>query len=122
MITLTTILQTVIALGIFNVWLIRPKLATGYRGGNAKSLKEEFAVYNLPEWFMYLIGFLKISAALLLIWGINNSHAALIGSALMTILMSGAVLMHYKVQDDLKKTFPAVIMLMLSIVVAVQNI
>ena len=39
-------------------------------GGNALNLKEEFKVYGLPKWFMYLIGFLKLSFALILILGI----------------------------------------------------
>ena len=39
--TVVQILQIVIALGIFNVWLLRPGQSTGWRGGAARSMKEE---------------------------------------------------------------------------------
>lgn len=44
--------QTVVALGIFNVWILRFRKITNWRGGNAKSLTEECQVYGLPGWFM----------------------------------------------------------------------
>ena len=50
--TLVSILQVVIALGLLNVWLIRANRSTGYRGGAAKNIKEEFAVYGLSEYFL----------------------------------------------------------------------
>jgi len=34
--------QVIAALGIFNVWIIRSGKATQRRGGDAKSLKDEF--------------------------------------------------------------------------------
>ena len=40
---LQIILQVFVGLGILNVWLIRANWSTGYRGGDAKNLKEEFA-------------------------------------------------------------------------------
>jgi len=46
------ICQLVIALGIFNVWLLRSGKATAWRGGEARTMKEEFEVYGLPAWFM----------------------------------------------------------------------
>ena len=53
------IIQVVIGLGIYNVWLLRFGRATAYRGGSAKNLREEFAVYGLPSWSVTVIGFLK---------------------------------------------------------------
>ena len=52
--------QIVAALGIFNVWFVRFGKATSYRGGSARSLKEEFQVYGLPGWSVGVIGFLKV--------------------------------------------------------------
>jgi hypothetical protein len=46
------VLQLVVALGIFNVWLLRSNKASSYRGGDAKTMREEFAAYGLPFWFM----------------------------------------------------------------------
>ena len=65
--SISTILQVVVALGLLNVWLVRPRSATSYRGGNAQSLKEEFAAYGLPDFFFYLVGALKIGSAMALI-------------------------------------------------------
>jgi hypothetical protein len=114
----TIVVQIVIALGILNVWLLRPGKATTWRGGAAKTMKEEFAVYGLPPWFMPLIGFLKISLAVLLIAGIwipEVTQPAAIG---MAILMLGAVSMHVKVKDPAQKSLPAFTMLVLSLIVA----
>ena len=50
--TVVTVIQIVVALGIVNVWILRPGRSTGWRGGQAKNMKEEFAVYGLPAWFI----------------------------------------------------------------------
>jgi hypothetical protein len=60
---LIIVLQLVVALGILNVWLLRANRATAYRGGNAKNMREEFATYGLPYWFMCVIGVLKVALA-----------------------------------------------------------
>ena len=64
------VIQVIIAVSIFNVWILRVKKPTSWRGGTAKSMKEEFEAYGLPFWFMNLIGFLKLTLASLLIAGI----------------------------------------------------
>jgi uncharacterized membrane protein YphA (DoxX/SURF4 family) len=114
--TVVTIVQVVIALGIFNVWLLRFGKPTGWRGGSAQNMKEEFQVYGLPAWFVQVIGFLKLLLAVLLIAGIwfpTVSKPAAIG---MAVLMLGAVAMHVKVKDPLAKSLPAAVMLGLSLV------
>ena len=117
--TFVTIIQLVIALGILNVWLVRYKKQTGWRGGDARNMKEEFQVYSLPVWFMGVVGFLKIVFAMLLILGVwlpSVTKPAAIG---MAILMLGAVAMHIKVKDALKKSLPALSVLLLCLIVAV---
>ena len=69
-ITVIVVIQVVVALGLLNVWLIRPNSPTAYRGGQAQSLKEEFRAYGLPEFVFYLVGALKVGSALCLIAGI----------------------------------------------------
>lgn len=81
---ITGILQIVVALGLLNVWLLRYSKQTVYRGQGAKNLKEEFAVYGLPEWFHYLIGFLKVGSALALIVGLWNQSVALASAILVS--------------------------------------
>jgi hypothetical protein len=112
------IVQAVIALAILNVWLLRYGKATDYRGGNARSLKEEFAVYGLPGWFMGVVGFLKVLLAALLIAGIWLPPVTKPAAAGMAVLMLGAVSMHAKVKDPLKKALPALGMLVLCLIVA----
>jgi uncharacterized membrane protein YphA (DoxX/SURF4 family) len=117
--TFVTITQVFVAVSILNVWLLRYGKATDYRGGNARSLKEEFAVYGLPGWFMGVVGFLKLLCAVLLIAGIWFSPLTKPAAAGMAILMLGAVAMHVKVRDPLKKALPALGMLGLCVIVAV---
>ena len=57
------IAQTAAALWILNVWTLRFNKDTGYRGGEAKNMKEEFAVYGLPEPAMYAVGATKVALA-----------------------------------------------------------
>ncbi|MEI6722149.1 MAG: DoxX family protein, partial [Betaproteobacteria bacterium] len=60
-------LQLVVGLGILNVWMLRSGQTTPYRGGEAMNLREEFAAYGLPFWFMCVVGVLKVGLALALI-------------------------------------------------------
>lgn len=102
------VLQLVVALGILNVWLLRPGKATPYRGGDAKNLREEFAAYGLPFWFMCVIGALKVGLAIALIaaiWFHSVARPAAIG---LGTLMLGAFVMHLKVKDPFTKALPSV--------------
>ena len=40
-------LQCIVAVSILNVWLVQNKKPTQWRGGNAKTIIEEFEVYGL---------------------------------------------------------------------------
>lgn len=116
--TLRTVIQVVIPLGILNVWLLRFGKPTEWRGGNATTMKEEFQVYGLPEWSVGVIGVLKVALAVLLLVGVwlpSVTQPAAVGLA---ILMLGAVAMHVKVKDPLKKSLPAFSILVLSLYVA----
>jgi hypothetical protein len=104
------ILQVTAALGLLNVWLLRFNKHTSFRGGDAGTMVEEFATYGLPKWFMYVIGALKIGAALALIAGIWFPSLVRPAAALVCILMLGALAMHVKIGDPLKKAIPALAM------------
>ena len=118
--TLVIVCQVIIALGIFNVWIIRYGKETNWRGGEAKNMKEEFAAYGLPGGFMVLIGAAKIILATCLIVGIWVPVLVKPASTAMALLMIGAVSMHVKVKDPLQKSLPAFTMLVLSLVVAIS--
>jgi hypothetical protein len=99
---------------LLNVWLVRAGSATPYRGGAARSLKEEFAAYGLPAYFFYLVGALKIGSAITLIAGIWIEALVLPAAAVVAVLMVGALAMHVKVKDPVVKSLPAFLMLVMS--------
>jgi type IV secretory pathway VirB6-like protein len=108
-------LQILAALGLLNVWLLRFNRATTYRGGDASSMVEEFAAYRLPAWFAYAIGMLKVGSALALIAGIWFPAAVFPAAALVCVLMLGALGMHARIRDPLRKSLPALAMLVLCV-------
>ncbi len=116
--TLQTIIQLIIAFGILNVWILRFNKPTRFRGGDAKTMKEEFSIYGLPGWFMALIGALKLLFAVMLIIGVWVSGLTVPAASGLAVLMAGAVGMHIRIGDPLEKTTPALIVLALCLFVA----
>ncbi|MEP0985241.1 DoxX family protein [Ekhidna sp.] len=117
MLYLEIVLKLVIGLSILNVWLLRSKKSTQYRGGSASNIKEEFQAYGLPSWFMVIIGTLKVALSILLIasiWYPSFETYAALGIA---FLMAGAVTMHFKIGDPIKKAFPAALFMTLSLII-----
>ena len=105
--TLIMILQLVIAIGLINVWLLRFNKATEYRGGDAKNMKEEFIAYGLPIWLMYLVGAMKIAIAFMLVLSFWVEQLLLYNLIALASLMIAALMMHVKVKDPIKKSYPA---------------
>ena len=112
--SLASLLQLIVGLGLLNVWLVRGRSSTSYRGGAAQTLQEEFAAYGLPGWAFYLVGALKIGAAIVLIAGVWIALPVRAAAGLVAALMIGAVAMHLKVGDPLMKSLPAALMLAMS--------
>lgn len=108
------IIQIVIAIGIFNVWIVRIKKPSIYRGGNSESMESEFKAYGFNNSVMKIIGFSKLTLACLLILGIWYPDLVDISAFLMGCLMIGAIGVHIKINDPLIKSLPAFIMLILS--------
>jgi len=115
--TLRSLVQIIVALGIFNVWLIRFGKSTKWRGGDAKDLRAEFEVYGLPVWFMTLIGAVKVSLGCCLIAGLWFPVITRPAAFGLAVLMLGAIAMHIKVGDPLKKALPATSMFLMSLFV-----
>jgi uncharacterized membrane protein YphA (DoxX/SURF4 family) len=118
---ITITCQIIIALGLLNVWLLRYSRKTDFRGGSATNLKEEFAAYGLPSWFHYFIGALKIGSALALLVGVWVPAISLPAALLVCLLMLGALAMHLKIGDPVKKSAPAFAMLVLSVAVLLTS-
>ena len=116
-----SVLQLTIALGIFNVWIIRFNKPTAYRGGGAQTLAEEFRVYGLSDQTCKVVGVLKLTLAGLLVVGIWFPTIASWAAGGMALLMLVAVLMHFKVSDPISKAIPASCILALSLFVALAS-
>jgi hypothetical protein len=115
---LLTALEIIVGLGILNVWLLRSGRATAYRGGNAKTMREEFATYGLPAWSFGLIGTLKITLAITLLLAIWNPQLAQPAAIGMGALMLGAFVMHLKVKDPFSKAVPSLVVLTMCAAIA----
>ncbi|MEO7363209.1 MAG: DoxX family protein [Gemmatimonadaceae bacterium] len=116
--SLVLVLQLIVALGLLNVWLIRAGKSTSFRGGDATSMKEEFEAYGLPDWMRIAVGTLKVGAAIALVAGIWFTQLVLPAAVVVSVLMVGAIAMHFKVRDPVKRYVPALGVLVCCIVIA----
>jgi hypothetical protein len=114
---LEIILKLIIGLGIINVWLLRFNNTSEWRGANADNMKEEFAAYGLPIAAMYVVGFLKSVFAIMILISIFYNPIGEPAAYGIAILMVGAIGMHIKIGDEPKKSLPAFILMLLSIIV-----
>ena len=108
--SLASVLQIIVGLGLLNVWLVRLRSATSYRGGAAQTLQDEFAAYGLPGFAFYLVGALKIAAAIVLIAGVWIPLPVQAAAGLVAALMIGAVAMHLKTCLRLQSEYAASIL------------
>jgi hypothetical protein len=108
-------IKLVIGLSVLNVWLLRANKPTQWRGGATGSLKDEFKAYGLSTNVMRVIGAIKIVLALLIIASIFYPPVEDIGAIGMAVMMTGAIAMHIKIKDPLKRSLPAFIFLCLSL-------
>ena len=108
------LIQVIIALGIFNVWIVRLNKPSFFRGGDSKNMESEFKAYGFKHSFMKIIGFSKLSLACFLVAGIWFPNLVDISAFLIGCLMIGAIGFHVKINDPLIKSLPAFIMLVLS--------
>ena len=112
--TLASFFQITVALGLLNVWILRSTSATAYRGGEAQSLKEEFSAYGLPDAAFFIVGALKVGSAVALLVGFWIPELVVPAASIIAVLMMGALSMHIKVGDPLKKSIPAFLILVMS--------
>lgn len=113
--------QTAAALWILNVWFNRFDKDTGYRGGDATNMKEEFEEYGLSETTMYAVGAAKVSLAGLMLVGHVKPQLVRPASAGLAAFMLGAIAMHIRVGDPVKRYLPALSVFTLSTISAILN-
>lgn len=111
--TLLIVLQVIVGLGILNVWFVRRDRQTPFRGGHTTSISEEFKYYGMPSWSVPVVGFFKVSFALLILAGFFNPSFVALGASGLAFFMMGAVLMHIKVKDSIVQAAPAFLMLVM---------
>ena len=118
---MSLILKIIIALGLLNVWVLRFDKITPYRGGDAKNMIEEFKNYGLPSTFMYGVGLFKVLLALFLLVSVFMADAidkyVSVGLVFLSFVMVGSILMHLRIKDPLKKSMPAILMIIMSVIV-----
>lgn len=102
---------------VFNVWLLNMDQASPYRGNAAPNLKEEFLAYGLSENIFYLVGGIKLLAALALFFGLRVKQTVVPSAQIIAVLMIGAIGMHFKVADPLLRSVPALGMLAMCLVI-----
>lgn len=112
------ILQAAIALAVLKVWLITFRRESDYRGGEARTLAEEFEVYGLPSWMLWAVGVFKVAASLGLLAGLLWPSVTQPAAVVLAAFMLGAVAMHIKVRDEPKKSLPSTSILLVALFVA----
>lgn len=120
--TIVVVAQIAVALGIFNVWIVRRNRPTSYRPRGAANIEEEFRRYGLPDWVRSAVGALKLTLAVLLLLGLFITPLTAPAAGLMALLMISAIIAHLRVSDPLMKAAPAAAMLALSVLVAVAGV
>ena len=114
--------KIIIFISIINVWFIRFNKPTPWRGGNSKSMKEEFETYGLSQIIMYIVGTMKVGLAVLLIVSLWIKDLSTPAAGAMGIFMLGAIAMHFKADDPNIKSFPALILFLLSVGIVVAEV
>ena len=111
------VFQAVIGLSVLRVWLLNFNKPTKWRAGNAISMREEFEVYGLPDWTLYMVGLLKVAFSVGLLAGIWLPELVVTSAAGIAFFMFFAILMHIRVKDPIVKSIPAITFLTLSILI-----
>ena len=87
-----SVFQAVIGLSVLRVWLLNFNKPTKWRAGNAISMREEFEVYGLPDWTLYMVGFLKVAFSVGLLAGIWLPELVVTSAAGIAFFMFFAIL------------------------------
>ena len=111
-------LKIIVGLSLLNVWLLQYNKPSRWRGGDAKTMMQEFDAYGLGSTMCYVVGFLKVGFSLALIASIWFADLELVvdlelvAAYALGLLLTGSILMHIKIKDALIKSFPAALFLL----------
>ena len=110
-------LKIIVGVSIINVWLIQPNKPSRWRGGDAKTIIEEFNVYGLSKIFYKVVFVVKVGLAILLLISIKYDFLTLYSSIGLALLLGGSILMHVKIKDPLFKSFPAFLFMVMNLTI-----
>ena len=88
-----------------------------YRGGDASDMISEFAAYGLSSSVLYMVGAIKVLAAVLLLVGIGYSKLVKPASYSISLMMLAAIYFHFSIADEWLKSLPAALMLFSSLLI-----
>jgi hypothetical protein len=112
-------LKIIVGLSLLNVWLLQYNKPSRWRGGDSKTMLQEFDAYGLGSTMCYVVGFLKVGFALALIASIWLADLELVSAYVLGLLLTGSILMHIKIKDSLIKSFPAALFLLFCLAIIV---
>lgn len=98
--TLIAVCKIFLCTSLFFVWVVR-----------YDSITKEFEDYKLPEWLRDLVGILKLSFSMMILY--NNNELVMIGCLGIVVLMLGAIATHLRVKNPFEKMIPALVVLSL---------
>ncbi|MEM7034252.1 MAG: DoxX family protein [Chloroflexota bacterium] len=84
----------------------------------AKPLADQFEEFGLPKIAMYGVGALEVAAAITLNFDLLTFYAA----CGLILLMIGAIYNHLQVNHSLSSSVPAILVLILSAVIAITSL
>lgn len=86
-------------------------LGAGLIKCNPKSTSKDFERFGFPKWFKYVSGILEMVSGILVLYGIFQPIAAVLGAGLIVVTMAGAIYSQLKVGDSFKEIlFPGSIL------------
>jgi len=112
--------QVLVGISILNVWLSASQKSNALAWGKRTTILEEFKEYGLSTALCYIIGFIKVTLATLLIAAIWYPILKTACSLGLATLLAGSIVMHIKIKDPLLKSFPAALFLIMCLIYCVR--
>ena len=103
MITMLLATKILVLTSIFFVWVVR-----------YENIVKEFEEYGIPAWLRDLTGILKLTFAVMLLFGQQDRYLPLFGSLGIVGLMACAQVVHIRAGTALFRRLPSLVLLMLS--------
>ena len=110
---LSKYLSLLVSIVVLSAWSFQLNRPSVFRGGDSSNMSEEFAAYGLTDFTMIVVGFFKVTLALLLLIGGIKFHKLIRPAAAgMALFMLGAVYFHISIGDSIIPILPSAFMLL----------